>query len=596
MAEPASFHARAFSNVNSLWGAYTARVLARLGLAEIVVCPGSRSTPLTYAVALEPDLRATPVLDERSAAFFALGLAKASGKPVALVCTSGTAAANFFPAVVEAAEGGTPLVVLTADRPPELRYSHAGQTIDQLKLFGSYPRFFAEAPVPEARADLFRSWRETLRHAVDCAINLRGPVHLNCPFRDPLPPEEAAAITLEPPEFDPVDEAEKVQPILADAAPPPLPPELREGLFFPGEQTVVVVGPGAEESALADLLPLAAIYGWPVLADGLTAARWGVETIYPHAVGQPRGVPLIGSYEVFLRQLKAADTLVPQRVLQLGDLPTSKALRAWLNRHAPQITLVDRLPAPRNAAFSPAQRAAHGLDTVAERHASTSTASWLEAWRNFEDTTRAALNAALDAESMLREPHVARMLARRLPPATPIFVASSMPVRDWELWTEAHGQRFQVMANRGANGIDGTLSTALGMAAASQRPSVLLTGELALLHDTNGFLLANSGHWQGGLTIFCINNGGGGIFHHLLIAAQAEVFTDYFATPQHVDFAQFATAYGFAHLRIETQAELAAVLASLPTTGVHLLEIITNGETDAAWRKSTYAHVATQLA
>jgi len=570
-AKPQPFPPLAHSNINSLWGAFTARLLVKFGVEQVVISPGSRSTPLTYAMAQEPALGTTPVLDERSAAFYALGLAKTSGSPVALVSTSGTAAANYFPAIIEAHESGTPLVVLTADRPPELRYSHAGQTIDQLKLYDDAVRFFAEAPIPEPKEPLFHSWRETLRHAVDVAKTNRGPVHLNCPFRDPLPPQEGTSLAVN---FDAVAMAEMVRSqdaiSTSSVGMPALP-----------ARTLVVTGSGIDLASISQPARTAIKSGWPVLADGLTPLRFLEEDASPLLAP-------ITAYDRFLRDARLAAHLCPEAVVQLGDLPTSKVLRQWLSQLEVPVYLIDAQPIPRNASFGPAQRLAIDPNTFLRGLAEVPMdQEWLDAWRDAEDTARANLNQALDAEETLREPHVARALSRQMPPSAHIFLASSMPVRDWETFAEASRQQLVPLVNRGANGIDGTLSSALGMAAASAKShNVLYTGDLAFLHDTNGLLLASSGHWQGNLTVVCVNNGGGGIFGHLPIAARAEVFENYFATPQQVDLGKLVSAYGFIHEKITTHTELTAAFSTWPESGLRFLEVVTDRASDAAWRKA----------
>ena len=462
-----------FRNTNSLWCTVLAETLWRRGVRHAVIAPGSRSAPLAFAFAAQAQFEAIPALDERSAAFFALGLARQHHRPVVLVCTSGTAAANFFPAIIEAHECGVPLIVLTADRPPELRGCSAGQAIDQQKLYGSYVRFYHEFAVPEARLELLHYLRQTALHAYDLARGTDpGPVHLNCPFRDPLPPIEDG---------------------LASA----LSDQIGEEFFvlgsvpFPKTHTVaripqvsgrglIVAGPAQPKNPgvyASRLSALASRLGWPVLADALSPARH-------HAM---QGVTRVAAYDAILRGESAADTLKPDFVLCLEGWPTSKVLRAWLEKCGAEILLV----APGEANADPLHLRTRQLRAMVEQleaDGPPADGAYAAAWMKAETEARASLEKRLMATNELFEPKAAWLMARHLPAGTAVFAASSMPVRDVEYVWPTTKVRHRLFFNRGANGIDGTLSTALGLALGGA-PSVLLTGDLALLHDSNGFLL-----------------------------------------------------------------------------------------------------------
>lgn len=557
-----------FRNTNTLWCSVLAETLVRRGVTQAVISPGSRSTPLTMALVQNEGIEAIPVLDERSAAFFALGLAKQTGKPVVLVCTSGTAGANYFPAVIEAHESGVPLIVITADRPPEMRDCASGQTIDQQKLFGGFVTFYHELAVPEANVALLRYLRQTVAHAVERAT-AGGPVHLNAPFRDPLPPiADATAQGLA---------GEDWVKFFAhlDAATPVVTQTV--AWATKATRAVIVAGPGADA---AGVRTLAKATGWPVLADVLSPVR--------HEAGTGE---VVAAYDVILRNTELAHTLTPELVLCVGGWPTSKVLRGWLEAGGAEIWFVAAGETNRDALHGRTRFI--GADVAAlSVEAPVADAAFARAWREAEGKATKALAEGLQAQRALVEPQVTATLAEYLPEGTPLFVANSMPVRDLEYFWPANARGVRVFFSRGANGIDGTLSTALGVAHGNA-PTVLLTGDLALLHDTNGFLSVPQ--LRGSLTIVLVNNGGGGIFNHLPVAQFNPPFEKYWATPQSVDFAKLCAAYGVAHVAVNDVAQLAALVAELPAAGVRVLEVRTERARDAAFRKKLFADVAAGL-
>ncbi|MCX6951403.1 MAG: 2-succinyl-5-enolpyruvyl-6-hydroxy-3-cyclohexene-1-carboxylic-acid synthase [Verrucomicrobia bacterium] len=570
-----------FRNVNSLWCSVLAETLARLGVRHAVTSPGSRSTPLTFALVRHPEIEAIPVLDERSAAFFALGIAKREGRPTVLVCTSGTAGANYFPAVIEAQESGVPLIVITADRPPEMRACASGQTIDQQQLFGRHVNFFHELAVPEVSEPMLRYLRQTVAHAVGCALRPAGPVHLNAPFRDPLPPIAVAGVAEQMAGIDwdrffaevvPAEEA------VVHAAVPRLMTDVH-GVIVAGPAQPA--DPAAYAAAVGDI---ARRLGWPVLADGLSPLRH-----YAEAVPQ-----LVTTYDAILRNATTAERLRPESVLCLGGWPTSKVLRAWLEAaDAPTLLVTDR-PDNRDALHGRTRQTAVSLGALAAQLPVTSEPNGYERmWASYERKVRAALDAKLAATSELFEGKAAWLLARHLPEGTPLVIANSMPVRDVEYLTPTGSRHLRPLCNRGANGIDGTLSTALGVAHGSLRPAVLLAGDLALLHDTNGFLLRPK--LRGSLTVVLINNRGGGIFGHLPVAQFEPPFEEFFATPQEADFARLASAYGAEHVAVRDWAHFTGLVSSLPASGLRVLEVRTDRTADAARRKSLFAEAASVL-
>lgn len=583
-----------FRNTNTLWSSIIAETLKRLGLTTAIICPGSRSAPLTVAFAQHPEIEAIPILDERSAAFFALGVAKRSHVPAALVCTSGTAGANFYPAVIEASESQVPLLVLTADRPPELRDCHAGQAIDQQKLYGSYPNWQAELALPSQEIGMLRYLRQTIVQAVKRSLfSVPGAVHLNVPFREPLAPTPQpdtlnsqlhqedffTGITLNPyPHSCTGDSASRPYSSLLSTW-----KQCERGIIIAG-----VAQPQHRQEYCQAITHLSQSLGWAVLAEGLSPVR-NYAHLNPY---------LISTYDLILGNPQLSQKLAPEMVIQLGALPTSKELRAWLNSTQPQRWIID--PSPEN--FDPLHGKTTHLHLSVEQLATTIpplakqesvSSDYLHQWRDAETQLRQALDKTMATTDTLFEGKAAWLLSQTLPPATPLLIANSMPVRDVEFFWKPNNSGIQPFCNRGANGIEGSLSTALGIAHHHQS-SVMLTGDLALLHDTNGFLQRN--RFTGHLTIVLINNNGGGIFEMLPISQFEPPFQEYFATPQEMDFAQLCGTYGIEYKRITNWQQLQALLNPLPEKGIRVLEIPTNRREDAKWRQENMAEFAANIA
>ncbi len=536
--------------------------LARAGVRDACVTPGSRSTPLTVALAEQDAIRPWLHIDERSSAFFALGLARASGRPVALVCTSGTAAANYHPAVVEADLSRIPLIVCTADRPPHLRNVGASQTIDQVGLYGVSVRHERDLPAPgspDAPPEIFA---ESARHAVESALGpLPGPVHLNLPFDEPL---------IEPPG---AHHAPAALPTLSEAPPaPPIPPApdaLAAAVEALGrsERPIIVAGPESGGLPVQAIGDLARALGAPLLADPLSGLRTD-----PHD-----RTHIIDAYDAFLRDPRA-DSLAPDCVLRFGAAPTSKALNQFLARATDATHVLCDLPGSNR---DPDALATHRLTAdphsaaVALREAASGErdGAWLAQWRGRDSRARDALSAYALAASDPFEGRVVVELQRALPAGATIFAGNSMPVRDVDSFLASDGKPLSVASNRGANGIDGVVSSALGHAAAGLGPVALLIGDLSLFHDLNG-LWAGTRHGLD-LTVVLINNGGSAIFHYLPQAAHEHVFEEWFATPSDIDFAAAARAYGAGHCLLGDWSELPGELARTGQ-GVRIVEIRTD--------------------
>jgi 2-succinyl-5-enolpyruvyl-6-hydroxy-3-cyclohexene-1-carboxylate synthase len=511
--------------------------LARCGLRYVVTCPGSRNAPLLLAVTSDKRLESVSVIDERSAGFVALGIAKAGGRPVAVTCTSGTAAANLMPAVVEAREASVPLLVLTADRPPELRDVGAGQSIDQLKLYGAAVKWFCEVgnhPPGHGAAMHYRSL--ACRAWFTSEDGRPGPVHLNFPLREPLAP--VAEDGLDPADWEGRPDGRPwvtVSDAPRDATPTII--ELLERDVSEAGRGAIVAGSTRYDISQA-AARLAAATGWPLLAEPTSGVRCG-----PHDRSH-----VIAHYDVLLRSKQFAADHQADLVIRVGDTPTSKPLRAWL-AGARQI-VID----PDSSWHEPTREAERIVTTAPdstcemlaaalEESLPPAPSDWATSWRMADALVPQALASAPDP----CEPRAYSALAEALGDGELVWVASSMPIRDVESFFPQTDSELRFLANRGANGIDGTVSSALGASIAAGRRAFLLTGELALLHDVGGLLAFRRRRAE--LTIVCVNNGGGGIFDFLPVADSAEgaLYLEHIVTPSGVNLEALADLAGLPH-------------------------------------------------
>ena len=588
-----------FRNQNTLWCSVLVETMVCLGLKDAVICPGSRSTPLTIAFAQHPRINSIPILDERSAAFFALGRAKRTEVPVVLICSSGTAGANFLPAIIEAKESGTPLIVLTADRPPELRNCHAGQTIDQIKLYGNYPNWYLELALPESKLPMLAYLRQNIVQAWQKALfPFPGVVHLNCPFREPLAPLSHQKESL----LNSVEINE--QKFFAHLVNPSLSSYQTnyqidlEDLVIP-DNGIIISGLKQtlqQKKYCQDIACLSEILQFPVLAEALSPLR-NYAAINPY---------LITTYDFILRNPRQAERLQPQIIFQIGDLPTSKQLRNWLSQSkakryiiSPKLENYDPLHQQNyhfrvdlsNFVDSIKNRAIKNEATksnITQQKTVDIKSTYLKTWLKLDSQTRKAIAEKFQNLAKLYEGKVAWLISQNIPEKTSIFFANSMTVRNAEFFWKPNNSKVVPYFNRGANGIDGTLSTALGIAQ-NDMPTIMITGDLALLHDTNGFLIKN--HFKGSLTIILVNNNGGGIFEVLPIAELDPPFEKYFATPQNVEFAQLCQSYDVDYFLVESWQQLVAKIKQPFESGIRLLEIKTDRKSDAQWLSQNFGYV-----
>jgi 2-succinyl-5-enolpyruvyl-6-hydroxy-3-cyclohexene-1-carboxylate synthase len=560
-------------NPSTAFGLVFTDELVRCGLREVVLAPGSRSTPLAMAfldAERRHEVRLHVRIDERSASFTALGLAKASRRPVAVLCTSGTAAANFHPAVIEADESGVPLLVLTADRPPEMRGTGANQVIDQVKLYGSAVRWFCEAGVPESRPGMVGYWRslacQAWAQASGRAGALAGPVHLNLAFREPLVPGDAG----EPDWPEPLDGRSGRQPWTSFEGPGPWPDELEVPWT---ERGVVVCGDGDQDPAT--LVELAERAGWPVLAEPSSGAR--------------RGPNALSAYQYLLATPEFMATYRPDLIVSSGRPGLSRPQSALLGssgalgflgagperRHVVIAQGPGRWADPQRAATD----VAPAIRLAAVPGPAEASRSWLGDWRRADGAARSAVDAVLDDGDALTEPRLARDIANHLPAGALLWTGSSLPVRDIDFHLFPRDD-LRVLASRGASGIDGTTSAAIGAALAHRGPAFAVIGDLTFLHDAPGLALGPS-EPRPDLCLIVINNDGGGIFSTLEQAAFPGSFERVFGTPHGAELKHLAAAFGLPYQRLEQPGDLTKVLQG---TGLRIVEARTDRAAGAALR------------
>ncbi|HVS28944.1 MAG TPA: 2-succinyl-5-enolpyruvyl-6-hydroxy-3-cyclohexene-1-carboxylic-acid synthase [Solirubrobacteraceae bacterium] len=556
--------------------------LSRCGMRAACTSPGSRCAPLVLSLTRDERLACYSHIDERCAGFFALGLARAGGQPVALACTSGTAAAELAPAVHEAHEARVPLLVLTADRPPELRDTGAGQTIDQLKLYGDAVKWFVEVGTHDANTDRIRWIRSLACRAWWTAQSGRpGPVQLNFALREPL-------VLDEPLTAEPAESAGRAggRPWLTRPQTRALSaPDVLDGFaadLRARRRGVIVAGRTDPPELGASIAQLAQRAGYPLLADPQSGAR--------------RGPLAVAHYDALLRDHRFAAAHAPELVLRIGDLPTSKPLRRWLARLPDALQVrIDaedswQDPDAATATLLASDPAATIEALVAESPgAAAHDQQWVDSWIRADAAAATAIASALADD--LCEPRVAAELGARLPAEVTCMVASSMPVRDLETFWPVRDAPPRTLSNRGANGIDGTVSTAFGAAAVADGPVVLVIGDVALAHDIGGLLAASRLGLK--LTIVLLNNDGGGIFHFLPIANEPDAFEQHIATPHGLDFAHAAALYGCRYERAADAAGFSAALdraLAAPTTMI--VEVGTDRSDNVAVHERVWEAVA----
>jgi 2-succinyl-5-enolpyruvyl-6-hydroxy-3-cyclohexene-1-carboxylate synthase len=585
-------------NRSTLWGETLVEELVAAGVDAACLAPGSRSTPLTLAVVDNPAVAAFSILDERSAAYFALGRGRRTGRPTAVVCTSGTAAANFHPAVVEASQSRVPLLVLTADRPAELHDSGANQTVDQRQLYGDAVRYERTLPEPAPAARRLRSLRVTANRAVAKTGGANpGPVHLNVPFAKPLEPSEvpgdvpedlAAKAGLGPTgRDDPSVRTTVGRPTLEEARRDDLAAAIS---VDPDDGTVVERGllvAGPMNPARVDRDAVRAFLeatGVPILADPLSGLRYG-----PHVTDHL----VCGGYDAYV---DTPGWPAPDFVLRIGASPTSKSLRQYLRDAGARQVVVDPAGDWPEATFTATEYIQADPSTLlsglADRLPRLTAEAWRDRWTTAERVHWETAAAGHD-EQFFEGSALATVIEQAPDPAT-VFVSNSMPVRDCDRFGRPHTADLTVVGNRGASGIDGIVSSGLGAGSATDDPLVVVTGDLAYYHDMNGLLSVTRCGVDA--TVVLVNNDGGGIFHKLPIESFDPPFTEQFKTPHGLDFEPTGALYDLEFDRVEPGAFERAYVESLDSSGTQVLELRLEAAPSHRFREELATRVREHLA
>ncbi|EDL64972.1 2-succinyl-5-enolpyruvyl-6-hydroxy-3-cyclohexene-1-carboxylic-acid synthase [Bacillus sp. SG-1] len=550
------------------------------GVRKVVISPGSRSTPLAMLFAKHPQIEVFVNIDERSAAFFALGMAKADREPVAILCSSGTAGANYYPAVIEAKYSRVPLIVLTADRPHELREVGAPQAIDQINLFGSHVKWFDEMALPE-QSDSMKTYaqRAASRGAAISRSIPEGPVHFNFPIREPLLPDMSYSF-----------KEEKNATIISEGARSVSEFDLKRlaGVLDVKRKGIIVCGPHSDPKLADVVINFAEKFNFPVLADPLSSLRSG-----KHDKSQ-----VIDGYDSFLRNNQFKKSVKPDFVIRIGAMPVSKALTLYLKDQDVDHWIIDsggqwRDPAGRATEMIFAEEAQVLNELTEIVNASGADDEWLDKWLTINQKTQELTVNYRKGNDPLDEGMAVRGLIETLPDHSAVFVSNSMPIRDMDTFFVNNDKSITVMANRGANGIDGVISTAMGVSA-SGRQTYLLIGDLAFYHDMNGLL---AGKMYGlNLKIILVNNNGGGIFSYLPQANEKEHFELLFGTPAGLEFSHAANLYGANYKKALTYEEYMSALSDWETDeGFSIIEAVTNREENVRNHREMWENVSREI-
>ncbi len=528
-------------NRNILWAELFVNELYEQGVRHVCISPGSRSTPLTFAFAHHPGYKRFVHIDERSGGFFALGLAKQLNAPVVLVCTSGTAAAEFYPALIEAHQGEVPLIVCTADRPPELLACGANQTIDQDKIYANHINWSFNVGLPEITRNRLNHVKTLARRAVlESNGTVRGPVHLNFPFRKPFEPDNFT---------DRID-AELLKQVRVHRyesftyrnheVSPEAVTELA-GILVSKEKGLFVVGPGDFGENFAEQLSrLSAYLGYPILADGASSLRYGNhDSSY-----------ILTHFDAYLKSEDFSSHYKPEIILQFGMTVSSKGLEQFLQEtdalrfHInPSGKWIDQSGYLEKVIPADPSKFCKALLSASERlDRPVRIGEWRDGYDAAERLSSRIRSEMIDCTDTMFEGKIIREVLKAVPENARIMISNSMPIRDLDYFASHTRKKIHIYTNRGASGIDGITSTALGIATGSDRPTILITGDLAFYHDLNGLIAARK--YRIPLVIVLINNNGGGIFEILPISEYQEVFREYFLTPHDLDFGPIVNAYG----------------------------------------------------
>lgn len=558
-------------NLPTQWAAHFVDALASLGLKHVVISPGSRSTPLTLAFAQHPDIQKHVVLDERSAGFIALGIGLESGIPAALVCTSGTAVANYLPAVIEAKMSGVPMMVLSADRPQMHRNVGANQAIDQSNLFGVYSVFFTDVGEPKETTADINFIEMVAKKAFSSSTQFGGAAHINFPFRKPFEPESSFFEQL-PSYYNQL--AAKRRTSAREEITFSLPDAFYTRLFNT-KNPVVLAGPLQGNNHLAQISKHLQKLGVPVLFE---------------AGGMSDGVTntIIAGFNSFLKHAEYREILTPDLIIRIGAMPTGKGLDDYLVHHktVQNIWLGDPLRWSNAHLVDQISIPVTKFDVLGEpiMQVNKQWITWLDTWNSVSEKFLKNRKKVISSEvSNLTDGSVYTTLAKSIGNQS-LFVSNSFPARDIDNFGLPELGNRKIFMNRGASGIDGVTSTALGVSLSNGSDNILLTGDLAFLHDINALLTANKTS-SCNLTIVVINNEGGSIFRMLPVYQTSDWFTNYFETPQKAQIDDLCKSFGIEYLRVTTQSKLSDAFSSL-TKGIKVIECKTDPSLSMKQRKS----------
>ena len=558
-------------NLNFYWSTLFVRALFEQGVREVVISPGSRSTPLTLAFAAHPGFRKHSIIDERSAAFTALGLAKGTGVPACLVCTSGTALANYLPAVVEAAQSGVPMIIASADRPPHLRGIGASQTIDQLKIFGDYPVFFHEVGEPKESNNSILRLEHLAGQSYQAAIKKRGVVHLNFPFSKPFEP---SADFLEDIETENEKHSKRSFSGYKTETGETTLGETFWSDLVSSEKPVIIAGPECSGHSSQAVGELAKILQAPVLAE-------------PGAcVGSSRFT--ITGYDGFLKNSEIEKNLKPDLILRFGQEPVSKSLSTYLLKNSDVMQIRFTEGHKLEDETLSAQKLVNLDSALSIPEVSGSTdKNWLKLWRKQQKEFLEFREDQLHPSTPLTDGYVFHAIGPMIPKKSFVILSNSFPIRDMALFGDPDGREIYV--NRGAAGIDGITSTALGLSLGLKKTGFLFVGDIAFLHDSNALL--NTHKIEEPLFIIVINNGGGTIFRMLPINEYRKKYLHYFETPQQVSIAALCRAHKINHALVSRPEQLISnIEANLEKPGVHVLECMTDADDSMALRHTLWGY------
>jgi 2-succinyl-5-enolpyruvyl-6-hydroxy-3-cyclohexene-1-carboxylate synthase len=578
-------------NRNFIWANTFVNQLAALGVKYACISPGSRSTPLTYSLAINKKIKCFVNIDERSSAFFALGLAKASNIPVVIVTTSGTATAELYPAIIEAYQQRTPLIICTADRPPELIGTGANQTINQYNLYRNHIRWFRDVGLPSTKEHSLRYLQRVAFKSYKISRSDKGPVHINFPLKKPL----------EPFSFD--DEADEklfslkpLRELKKDFSKIKIEKDRKVNrvaeLMMHFEKGLIVVGPmGYNAEVAKNIKDLASVIKYPILADGVSHLRFKVSKSEKY---------LIANYHSFLSSNKFCKKYKPDFILHFGGTPTSANLIDYLadcDAERFQVNKFGDLNDPSrktkkilNYPASPFTKAIN--DLLSKEKFERKQSKWIAAFTKADFISKNVTSNLFKLNKKLNEPQTIRELVKTLSSKINLFVGNSLPIRDFDYFSGTSSKLFNIYFNRGASGIDGIVSTALG-AASIKKPTILLLGDLSFLHDLNSLLIAKKNKIP--LMIVVINNNGGGIFQTLPISKKKKLLKEYFVSPQNLKLNDIVKAFGVKYKLIKNKNQLKMAVNNLDLNSPIVLEIKTNANESAKMRKKIFSDVKAEI-